>query len=135
MNQAWITSRSKSAGLDTPRGGPQEAKSGISATRTTPHQWSGQMCVNAVATSGPDPKATLVASQAGLRLSGTLGDFELNQAVVTRVLQAGLYPWLWAGIRICHSATGYPRHLQFCPIGIRSREVLEQLKALGFKTV
>jgi hypothetical protein len=134
MNQAWIASKSKRAGLDTPRGGPHEAKSGITATLTTPHQWSGHMCVDAVATSGPDPKATLVASQAGLRLSGTLGDFELSSTVVQRILSSGVYPWLWAGIRICHSVRCYPQHLKFCPIGIGSHEVLAQLKALGFKT-
>jgi hypothetical protein len=134
MNQAWIASQSKSAGLDSPRGDPQEANSGITGTRTTPHQWSGHMCVNAVATSGSDPKATLVASEAGLMLSGELGDFELSPAVVQRILGSGVYPWLWAGIQICHSVRSYPQHLKFCPMGIGSHEVLAQLKPLGFKT-
>jgi len=92
------------------------------------------MCVDAVATSGRQSRATLAATEAGLKLSGTLGDFKLSPTAVKCVKRAGFYPWLWGGIRICHCVPGYPQRLQFCPMGIRSRQVLAQLRALGFMT-
>ena len=88
----------------------------------------------AVATSGPQPRATLVATEAGLKLSSTLGDFNLGRTAIQCVKRAGLYPWLWAGLRIYHTVPGYPQRLQFCPTAIRSRQLLAQLNALGFKT-
>lgn len=92
------------------------------------------MCVDAVATSGPEPRATLAVTEGRLNLSGTLGDFKLSSTAVKCVKRAGFYPWLWGGICICHSVPGYPERLQFCPMGVGSRQVLAQLRTLGFKT-
>ena len=92
------------------------------------------MCVDAVATSGPQPRATRVATEGALKLSGSLGDFKLSASAIKCIKRAGFYPWLWGGIRLCHSVPGYPLRLQFCPMRVRSRQVLAQVQALGFQT-
>lgn len=97
-------------------------------------QWSGHLCVDDVATTGPDPKATLTASREQLQLQGTLGTFTLTPDTVTCIKRAGIYPWIWAGIRIHHPVPGLPVRLAFCPMGVRSRHLLASLKALGFPT-
>ena len=71
------------------------------------------MCVDAVATSGPQSRAKLVATEGGLELYGTLGDFASSRAQVRYAKRAGLYPWVWGSIRICHFLPGCPQRLRF----------------------
>lgn len=98
-------------------------------------QWNGHMNVAAVATSGPIPSATLKANHDELELAGTLGHFRIPRSQVQRVQRAGFYPWLWGGIRIRHEKPNYPRLIQFCPAGTRSRRIVAALKAMGYPAV
>ena len=91
------------------------------------------MNVESVATSGPEPKATLSANAQTLELSGTLGRFSFTPQTVERLHRARLYPWIFAGFRIRHRVAAYPKLIQFCPMsGTRSREILATLKAMGY---
>jgi hypothetical protein len=45
-----------------------------------------------------------------------------------------MHPWFFKGIRIQNNVAGYPSELQFGPWAAKTRDVLAQLKSLGFPT-
>lgn len=86
------------------------------------------------ATFGPEPCAVLSANADELWLKGTRGDFRLPRNAVVRIGRGRMYPWFFRGIRIRHNVAGYPSDLQFTPMVGRTRDILAQLKSLGFPT-
>jgi hypothetical protein len=87
------------------------------------------------ATYGHTPLALLSANAGELLLSGNRGTFRLPRAAVLRIGRGDLYPWFFGGIRIRHNIADFPEHLQFQPMVARSREILDQLRALGYPAV
>lgn len=84
------------------------------------------------ATYGITPMASLSASASELVLSGSLGTCLLPRASIIKVGRGKLYPWFFAGIRIHHRESMIPDELQFKPLGVPRREILDQLRVLGF---
>jgi hypothetical protein len=84
------------------------------------------------ATYGHAPMATLSATTEMLILTGTRGNFHLPRAAVKKLGRGKMYPWLFSAVRIHHNVASYPTDLQFKPLGLKPREVLEQLRGLGY---
>ncbi|MBL9188695.1 MAG: hypothetical protein JNK23_14530 [Opitutaceae bacterium] len=99
---------------------------------TPRHQWSGHAADDVASTYGPEPLATLTATPDELILTSTRGNFRLPRTAVTRIGRGNLYPWLFSAVRIHHSISGYPRALQFKPLGAKTSDVRLQLQALGY---
>jgi hypothetical protein len=95
-------------------------------------KWSGHMADDVASTYGPEPLAMFTATGTELVLSGTRGNFRLPRAAVIRLGRGKLYPWFFSAVRIHHSIPGFPRDLQFKPIGAKPRDVLERLRTLGY---
>lgn len=83
-------------------------------------------------TFGPKPLAFLSANSDGLLLSGNRGTFQLPRASILKLRRGKLYPWFFGGIWICHNLANCPAYFQFQPMGARSREILDRLRALGY---
>ncbi|MFT3781503.1 MAG: hypothetical protein QM790_05745 [Nibricoccus sp.] len=98
------------------------------------YRWDGHMANDSANTVGPDPKAQLSASSNEICLQGTLGEFRIPKSAVKKITRGGLYPWVFMCIRIHHTLSNYPAHLQFKASGASSREVLDRLKSLGYST-
>ncbi len=92
------------------------------------------MADDVASTYGPTPTAFLSATPDALLLSGTRGTFTIPHAAVVKISRGKMYPWLFAAVRIHHRVPNLPRDLQFKPVGIRPRDVLAQLAALGYPT-
>lgn len=90
------------------------------------------MADDVAATYGPEPMATLTATPDGLALNGTRGNFRLPRSDIAKVGRGTLYPWIFGAVRIHHTIPGYPANLQFKPLHLKPRELLAQLKALGY---
>jgi len=86
------------------------------------------------ATSGINPCAVLSANADEIWLVGTRGDFRIQRSAVVKIGHGQFYPWFFQGVRIRHRIAGIPPDLQFKPILGRARDILAQLKALGFPT-
>jgi hypothetical protein len=56
----------------------------------------------------------------------------LPRHAVWKVGRGKMYPWLFSAVRIHHNVPGYPVDLQFKPLGLHPRDVLAQLRQLGF---
>jgi len=65
-------------------------------------------------------------------LSGNLGTYRLPKASIRRIGRAGMYPWFFRGLRIRHVIASLPSELQFRPLGATTRDVLDQLRGLGY---
>jgi hypothetical protein len=96
------------------------------------HRWEGHMSNGIGATYGTTPMASLSANSSELMLSSPLGTCRLPRASITKVGRGKLYPWFFAGIRIHHRESKLPDELQFKPLGVTRREILDQLRILGF---
>lgn len=83
-------------------------------------------------TYGPDPLAFLSATADEILLCGNRGSFRLPRAALRGIGRGGFYPWFFRAVRLQHAVAGYPRELQFKPLGVAPREVLERLRALGY---
>jgi hypothetical protein len=95
-------------------------------------KWTGHMADDVGATYGPEPLATLSATANGLLLSSTRGTFQVPRTAVAKLGRGNFYPWFFSAIRIHHQVPGYPRSLQFKPLGMKSRDLLTQLRQLGY---
>jgi hypothetical protein len=95
-------------------------------------KWEGHMADDVGATYGHEPLATLTATAEMLILAGTRGNFRLPRSSITKLGPGKMYPWLFSAVRIHHTVPGYPRDLQFKPLRLTPREVLAQLRQLGF---
>ena len=84
------------------------------------------------ATYGANPLAFLSVNSDALLLSGSRGTFHLPRTSVVKVGRGKMYPWFFGGIRIRHNISSYPDELQFQAMGVRSREILDRLRALGY---
>ncbi len=96
------------------------------------HSWPGHMAEDGGSTFGPIPGATLTATADELCLRGTRGEFHVPKAAVVKIGRGRLYPWFFSALQIHHTLPKGSRELQFKPIGIRRREILELLRALGY---
>jgi hypothetical protein len=94
--------------------------------------WEGHMADDVGATYGSAPMAALSATTDALVLSGGRGNFRVPRAAVTKVGRGKLYPWLFAAVQIHHTVPGISRELQFKPLNVKPREVLDQLRTLGY---
>lgn len=83
-------------------------------------------------TVGPEPAAVLSANADELWLKGTLGDFHIPRNAVTKIRRGGMYPWVFMCVWIRHAIPNYPSHLQFKALGVRSSDIIAQIKALGY---
>jgi len=92
------------------------------------------MCDGVGTTAGPEPGAVLCANADEIWLKGRRGDFHLPRNAVVRIGRGRMYPWFIRGIRIRHNVAGYPAELQFGPFVGTTRDILAQLKSLGFPT-
>ncbi|MDP3070484.1 MAG: hypothetical protein Q8N18_09360 [Opitutaceae bacterium] len=99
---------------------------------TQSYQWSGHVADDVASTYGPEPLASLTATPDELILTSTRGNFRLPRTAVIRIGRGDFYPWLFAAVRIHHSISGYPRALQFKPLGSKLKDVRLQLQALGY---
>ena len=90
------------------------------------------MADDIAATYGPEPLANLTATAETLTLTSTRGNFRVPRASVRKLGRGTFYPWLFAAIRIHHTVRGYPRSLQFKPLGLKPRDVLMKLQELGY---
>jgi hypothetical protein len=98
----------------------------------TEFKWPGHMATDIAATFGPDPFATLTATSEALVVSGTLGTFRVPRSAVKRIGRGTLYPWFFGAVRIHHNIPGFPDALQFKPIELKPREIIEQVAGLGY---
>lgn len=103
------------------------------ASASYPLHWKGHMADHIGATYGPEPLAFLAASATELLLSGNRGTFRFPRAAVVKVGRGGLYPWCFSSVRIRHSIAGFPAELQFKPLDATTKDVLGQLKSLGYR--
>ncbi len=95
-------------------------------------RWEGAMNDGNGTSGSQGAAAVLCANADEIWLSGRRGDFHLPRAAVVRVGRAGMYPWFFRGIRIRHTVAGYPPILQFGAWTVPSRQVISQLRSLGF---
>lgn len=95
-------------------------------------KWEGHMADDVAATSGPDPMALLRATNDYLYLTSTRGDFKVPRSAIAKLGRGKFYPWMFAALRIHHTAPGLPRELQFKPTRAKTAQVFEQLRALGY---
>ena len=95
-------------------------------------RWDGHMSDGVGATYGSKPLACLSAESDHLLLSGNRGTFRIPRAAIVKLGRGRMYPWCFSGIRIQHSVSNFPEELQFKPMEGRSREILDQLRALGY---
>ena len=110
----------------------QEKINGPSSTNVRGFKWEGHMADDVGATYGHEPMASLTATADLLELSGTRGSFHLPRASVRKLGRGKMYPWLFSAVRIHHTVPGYPADLQFKPLGSSPRDVLAQLRQLGY---
>ena len=101
---------------------------------TYPLRWEGHLSNDVGMTGGPAPGAVLRANADEIWLKGTLGDYRIPRSAVVKIKRGGMYPWFFRGIRIRHNVAGCSSHLQFGPFGCKTRDLLTQLKSLGFPT-
>src|SRR5687767_825681 len=108
--------------------------SGTSPSSTTSEEirWEGHIADDVAATYGPEPLAMLTVMADGLNLTSTRGNYRLPKAAVTKLGRGTFYPWLFSAVRIHHNIAGYPKNLQFKPHRLKPRELLEQLRTLGY---
>jgi hypothetical protein len=99
---------------------------------TSQLSWPGHMADDIAATYGPEPMANLTATAESLNVSSTRGNFRVPRTAVTKLGRGNFYPWFFSAIRIHHTVQGYPRSLQFKPLGLKPREVLMKLRDLGY---
>lgn len=90
------------------------------------------MADDIAATHGPEPLATLTVTADGLNLASTRGNFHLPKAAITKLGKGNFYPWFFSAVRIHHTIAGFPRDLQFKPLRLKPRDVLEHLRTLGY---
>lgn len=90
------------------------------------------MADDVAATYGREPMATLTVTADGLTLNGTRGNFRLPRTAITKLGRGTFYPWFFAAVRIHHNVPSYPKNLQFKPLVQKPRDLLAQLKALGY---
>lgn len=90
------------------------------------------MADDVAATYGPEPLASLTATADELVLTGPRGTFRVSRPAVRKLGRGKMYPWFFAAVRIHHDAPNLPRDLQFKPLGLAPRDVLAQLRALGY---
>jgi hypothetical protein len=83
-------------------------------------------------TYGHEPLASLTATAEVLILNGTRGNFRVPRTAVRKLGRGKLYPWFFSAVRIHHNVPGFPTDLQFKPLGLRPRNVLAQLRQLGY---
>ena len=95
-------------------------------------KWEGHMADDVAATYGPDPMALLIATAGELYLSSTRGHYRLPRSTVRKLGRGKFYPWFFSAVRIHHTIRGIPKDLQFKPLRHKPREVIEQLRALGY---
>ena len=95
-------------------------------------QWPGHMADDIAATYGPEPLAMLTATPDELNLTSTRGNFRVPRTAITKLGRGNFYPWLFSAVRIHHNIAGYPRELQFKPLGTKPGDVRIQLRALGY---
>lgn len=94
----------------------------------------GHMYNGVGTTGGPVPGATLTATADELQIKGNLGDFRIPRTAMTKLHRGSLYPWFFQGVRIRHRIASYPSTLLFQPMECSTRELLAQLRAMGFPT-
>ena len=94
--------------------------------------WPGHLADDISATDGPEPLAHLTATAELLTLSSTRGNFRVPRTAVTKLGRGNFYPWFFAAVRIHHTVSGYPRSLQFKPLGVKPSEVTAKLRELGY---
>jgi hypothetical protein len=92
------------------------------------------MADDVASTFGPEPLAQLLASADALHLNSARGNFRIPRAAVVRLGRGNFYPWFFSALRIHHTVTGYPRSLQFKPLQTTWRNVIAELKQLGYPT-
>lgn len=97
-----------------------------------PINWPGHMADDIAATYGPEPLAHLAPTADFLILTSTRGNFRLPRAAVTKLGRGNFYPWFFGAVRIHHTVAGLPHSLQFKPLGLKPREVMAKLRALGY---
>ncbi len=112
---------------------PSPAGSPVAANNY-PLRWEGAMNDGNGTSGTPGAGAILCANAEEIWLSGRRGDFHLPRNSVVRIGRAGMYPWFFRGVRIRHRIPAFPSILQFGPWTVPSREILAQLKSLGFPT-
>jgi hypothetical protein len=95
-------------------------------------RWEGHMCDGVGSTYGPKPTAFLYANSDEILLTGSRGAFRLLRSSISKIGRGKLYPWMFGGITIRHNVASFPKELQFQAMGVRSREILNRLRELGF---
>lgn len=95
-------------------------------------RWDGHMSDDVGATYGVEPLAFLSATAKELMLCGNRGTFRFPRTAVRKLGRGKMYPWLFSAVRIHHDVPSYPRDLQFKPMGVRPRDVLDRLEELGY---
>jgi hypothetical protein len=95
-------------------------------------KWEGHMADDVGATYGHTPMAALTATSDLLILAGTRGNFRVPRNAITKIGRGKMYPWLFSAVRIHHNVRGYPADLQFKPLGVHPRDVIAQLRQLGY---
>lgn len=96
------------------------------------HKWEGHIADDIAATDGPEPMALLIATTESLLLRSTRGNFELPRNAVRKLGRGNFYPWFFGAVRIHHSMREFPRDLQFKPLRVKPREIINQLRSLGY---
>lgn len=113
-----------------------DPKSTLNATAGPPDaaeiQWEGHIADDVGATFGPEPMARLRATRESLFLTSSRGDFRLPRDTLRRIGRGKFYPWLFAAVRFHHTRSDLPRDLQFKPLRARPRDILHELRALGY---
>jgi hypothetical protein len=99
-----------------------------------PLRWEGHMANDVGNTVGVEPCAVLSVNTDEIWLKGTLGDFHIPRSAVTKIGRGGMYPWVFMCVRIRHNIPNVPWLLQFKPLTARSRDVIAQIKSLGYPT-
>jgi hypothetical protein len=111
---------------------PTSYHAASNADGATQLSWPGHMADDIAATDGPDPLANLTATAEFLSLSSTRGNFRVPRAAVTKLGRGNFYPWFFSAVRIHHTVAGYPRSLQFKPLGAKPADVKAKLRELGY---
>lgn len=92
----------------------------------------GHMANDMSNTSGPEPAAVLAASTDEIWIKGPLGDHHIPRSAVKKIGRGGMYPWFFTSVRVQHTVPNIPEGLQFKALNARSRDIIAELKALGY---
>lgn len=96
--------------------------------------WPGHMADLVGATYGPTPMASMTVTADELLVKGTLGTFRLDKGSVRKVGSGRMYPWFFRAVRIRGTCGNQDVDIQFKPLSVTHRAILQRLRALGYAT-